>query len=493
MLLLTLFLLIPLIINSANATLISYNITDVLDDSYVQKSAPTSVLGGLSYWLISEDSTHSTRAYISFNISSIPQNVTIVQAQMCASVTVDQSSQNVSAYHLLINDWSEGTLNWNNQPCGTNFTNSTYCNLTVQDTTQVNGYGWFCWNVTKCVTRAYNESDINASWVLKTPENSSVLWDSFSSKEGSNIPYLEITYEPLLTNLTLEYEDFFAINENNLVTVNYTTYGDSLTIENATCYFDSTTGSANMTYNATSELYEIIVIPDTEDVGIVTFNVTCSKLPFEPQFEEQTYTAGVFAGTPYNITIGLYSNLTALPEHKYIDEFAYIMLHATDYNCTSITGYENCWRISPYTNGISNINSTIAIGNFSIYFYSGSVTQTCTICPPYYETFTNLKHLGNFRFNENRTELYLYVSAYELNWERALMDWMLTTGVGILGLAIALTVAGLLAIIMFAKGGQNVALSVATFIITVWIVIVFIEITFGINLGLSSIMNLILP
>ncbi len=429
----TIFLML-ILFNSVKAQTVSYNITDVLGDSYVQKSAPTSVLGGLSYWLVSEDSTHSTRAYLSFNISSIPLNVTIVQAQMCASVTVDQSSQNVSAYHLLINDWSEGALNWNNQPCGTNFTNTTNCNLTIQDTTQVNGYGWFCWNVTKCVTRAYNDSDINASWVLKTPENSSVLWDSFSSKEGSNTPYLEITYLPIETNLTLFFEDYFAIGENNLVQANYTLYSDSSPIINATCNFNSSEGNATMTYNNVTELYEIYVIP--LEVGIVTFNVTCTKSPYEPQYETKDYIAGVFAGNPYNISIYLWENRNATT--PYLDEFANILIEALDYNCTPITSYQSCWRMDEYNNGVAHINETIAIGNFSIWYYSGEIYQSCEICPPNLETFNDLMFLGNFIFNENRTRLDLWVNPAELNFWSELKGFALTYGIMVLGLIIAI-------------------------------------------------------
>jgi len=497
-LLCSLIFLMPILFTKTYAYDMSVNITDVLADNYVNQETPTVNYGTSTEVRIRDTSLPKAyRWYSEINISSLPINVSIVDSEICYLLTSDTPTANVSVYELY--SWggvNETNMIWSNQPCDTGFDNTTVCNLTAIDEQDSTGLGFHCWNVTEPVIRAYtnNSSSVYLAW--KTPETEAYTSDRYWSREGFIVPYLYVAYETDIalvneTNLSLTFDDFFAIGEQNLVQANYTIYNDSLPVINATCYFNSTTGEANMTYNETTTQYEIYVIPDVSDIGIIEFNVNCSKIELETQTQIQEYYSGVFAGTLYNITVGLFENLNATT--PYIDEFAYIMLHAKDYNCTIISGYEECWRINEYTNGIAYINDTVAIGNFSIYFYSGSVTQSCAICPPIYETFTNLKDLGDFYFNENRTTLYLYVSAAELNWEREILEWVLTRGVAIIGLAIALLAGGTLAMIMFAKGGQNIAVSIATFLVTVWIIIVFIEITFGVDLGLTSIMNLILP
>jgi hypothetical protein len=328
--------------------------------------------------------------------------------------------------------------------------------------------------------------------MIKSNESGSTGADCYISNDSPSEPFLRIEYNPILTNLTITYDDYFAINQNNLVTANYTLYSDSSPIENATCFFNSTTGAANMTYNPNNTLYEIYVIPDQDDIGVVTFSVDCSKIPLEPQYEEQLYTAGVFAGEPYNITIGLFENLNATT--PYIDEFAYILLHGTDYNCTFVTGYEECWRISEYNDGIATFNDTLAVGNFSIYFISSSVTSTCDLCPPIYEnTPRNLKHLGDFIFDQNRNELYLYISPFEMNWQREIIDWAFTSGFSLILLLLALVIALGIGLLVFTKGGQNLGATILAIVVGLIFTMFFLERITGIDIGLTSIINLILP
>ncbi|MBR9705005.1 DNRLRE domain-containing protein [Candidatus Pacearchaeota archaeon] len=135
------------------------------------------------------------RGYLRFNISEIPINQKIDDAMMCIYLTTKKAqSINVSQVY---EDWSELGIIWNNQPCGTNFDNSSACNLTAESFLQMNATfenTWRCWDVKDMVGRAYNDGNKNVSMALYT-SNSDV--NSYNSKEHSTVslrPYIDINY-----------------------------------------------------------------------------------------------------------------------------------------------------------------------------------------------------------------------------------------------------------------------------------------------------------
>jgi len=155
------------------------------------------------------DSAHS---YIIFNTSSISgaSPTSIDEVIFCVyhfSDGMDGGDDvNISAYNVYTYPWVnissgsseliESTITYNNQPCGINFTNSTFCNLTAYDTHLyiMDDFGWKCYNV----TGSLNISDDYVSYVLKSDTISGeddTVW--FYTREHDNVslrPYLNITY-----------------------------------------------------------------------------------------------------------------------------------------------------------------------------------------------------------------------------------------------------------------------------------------------------------
>jgi hypothetical protein len=430
---LALLLLLPSIVKGAT---VSINITDIISDSYVEQDDPNSNFGSTEYAFIRDHTANAERYYIMANLTAIPQNVTIISAYYCLEMLVDGATNNISLYQVLNQTWSEDYITWNNQPCGTAFNDSTNCNLTVQDSKITTGVAWYCWNATKCVTNSYALGEENHSWVFKTEENDTLGADRFTTKEGIDAPYLEVTYLPLETNLSLTFEPYFAVDEQNLVEANYSLYADSSPILNATCNFTSELGNATMSYNNTTTFYEVYVTPDVNDTGIIEFTVNCTKEPYEPQYETQTITSGVFAGTPYNWTIELYEDRNATT--RYLDEFSWLLVRWLDYNATPITGEEYYIRAEEYNNGHADFNDTIAIGNYSLYYYSGELNFPCEGCSPSFASFNDFMFLGNFVNDENRTVLALWVNPIELNFWTEVKGYLITYGVIIGGFVLAI-------------------------------------------------------
>ncbi|MEM0465477.1 MAG: DNRLRE domain-containing protein [Candidatus Pacearchaeota archaeon] len=181
--------------------------------------------------------TPKKNSYLKFNISSIPNNQIIENATLCAYLYNDQSSQTIGAYHVY-KDFDELNLTWNNQPCGTNFDNSTNCNLTYDSFITNDGYQdgtWQCWNILNIMRKEYNNGSKLVKIVLHTKDTGNA--DFFYSKEYSNSsfwPYLNITYYPADVNPPY----FINLTENP---VNASIYSS-----NQIYYFNVTINESNL-------------------------------------------------------------------------------------------------------------------------------------------------------------------------------------------------------------------------------------------------------
>ena len=328
---------------------------------------------------------------------------------------------------------------------------------------------------------SYNLSQYNLTEIIQ------IAWRYNMNLETDFVMYDELkiytTYELNLTNLTLDFEEFFQVGEYNLVKANYTIYNTSLPITNATCEFESDEGNGLMTYNNSSQYYEIYVIPET--IGIVNFNVICNTTGVETQIETQTYTSSLFAGNPYNISIRMFTELNASEENAYVDDFSHIILKAENYNCSIINEDEtsDCYIIAEYENGEALFEEMIAIGNFTLYYYSGSIIAGEDYEQPTYETFNALKYLGNFEFNENRTQLWLYIDVAEINFILALQRFALTYGLLIVGIIIAFAVG----MLFFWFSGKNFAVGLFSMIATLYLLMLM-----GVIPNITEIVGLII-
>ncbi|MCH8329636.1 MAG: DNRLRE domain-containing protein, partial [Nanoarchaeota archaeon] len=77
-----------------------------------------------------------------------------------------------------------GELTWLDQPCGVNFDNAVNCNLTAEDSQEVNANNrYWTWNVTGMFRKAVNDVKNNLTMILISDENNegggaSHGWDS---------------------------------------------------------------------------------------------------------------------------------------------------------------------------------------------------------------------------------------------------------------------------------------------------------------------------
>jgi len=169
--------------------------TDNLDDAYVKGDLPNQNYGSDTDLYV-KSGTPKRNAYLRFNISYIPEDKIIDNAEACLYLSDDKGEQTISVYHVY-SEWEESTITWNTQPCGQDFDNSANCSLTAEDSILTNGdrtSKWLCWNVTEMLKIQYGNYN-NLSFALHTPDIGDA--DVFYSKEhldSSLRPYLNITY-----------------------------------------------------------------------------------------------------------------------------------------------------------------------------------------------------------------------------------------------------------------------------------------------------------
>jgi len=220
-------------------------------DAYISSAFPNTNYGSIDEldvkWL---NSGAKLSSYVKFNISSIPNNQVIDNSLLCLYMFSDTSSHNISAYHVYA-DWSESSVTWNNQPCGTNFDNNTNCNLTAESNLSNDGTQddtWQCWNVTDMIGKQYAKNKGDISIVLRTKTNLNAM-DKFYSKEYSDSslwPYLNITYhlaDAIPPSLTI----ISPLNQSygtNLILVNISAQDANLAL---IWWFN---GSTNLTYGS---------------------------------------------------------------------------------------------------------------------------------------------------------------------------------------------------------------------------------------------------
>jgi len=140
--------------------------------------------------------------YTMFNISSIPDGATIVNAAayLYAYTSTTPEIYTINVHHVYT-DWEEDVITYNNQPCGIDIDNATACNLTAESTI-LTDTGWLFWDVTNMLQTDYSASKGNFSFALTAPAVEYNQYTYFHSKEYTDDttlrPYLNITYsEPI--------------------------------------------------------------------------------------------------------------------------------------------------------------------------------------------------------------------------------------------------------------------------------------------------------
>jgi len=208
--------------------------TENLGDAYVYVSAPDTNYGSLAYFYIQEDTLYQRRAYIKFNLSSIPAEATIDNAVLFMNqYRYAVTTTTASVYHQFNGSWVESTLTWNNQPYPTGM------NLTAESTNNtLNSLGWNSWSVTNMVANSTSNGKTNISMVIKTSELVDTTGAQFCSKEYTTDttlrPYLNITYTEAPSGTT----------------PNITSWGNNYTNNNTLSF--TIPQNTNVTFNATA-------------------------------------------------------------------------------------------------------------------------------------------------------------------------------------------------------------------------------------------------
>ncbi len=166
-----------------------------ISDSYVRSAVPAGNYGA-SATLFAGRGTGTLGIYRTFVKFILPQylsEVKILNASLYLYKSADTGTPtgiNLGAHRVLV-DWSETTINWNNQP---GFSQTPTASVTPPTTNNL----YLRWDVTSDV-QAFVDGTPNYGWCIKSSNENQSTRIQFNSKENANAntrPYLYIEYAP---------------------------------------------------------------------------------------------------------------------------------------------------------------------------------------------------------------------------------------------------------------------------------------------------------
>jgi len=162
-------------------------------DTGIESVFPTNNYALLSYTGIGNSASTIVRTYIEFDLSSIPADVRITDADLKLYQYNTIGPDNfIVGLHKVTSNWDESTITWNLQP-----TSSTDAEVTSNIT--VGTITWKSWDIDTLV-QSWLDGDItNYGMVLKDTDESSVntiayFWTSDYTTDATKRPILEIDY-----------------------------------------------------------------------------------------------------------------------------------------------------------------------------------------------------------------------------------------------------------------------------------------------------------
>jgi len=160
-----------------------------IDDAYVNGDAPNTNygdVGGLEVG-VPYIGASPRRAFLKFDLR-LPVGSTIDSAQLYLFDDTKNQYHNPKVQCRVVNNdgWSEDMITWNNKPE----------DMEVLDSQIINSANkWYSWRVTDFVKNQFeNENDQIVSLCMISSGEHNYDWASFSSKEGTNPPRLEVVY-----------------------------------------------------------------------------------------------------------------------------------------------------------------------------------------------------------------------------------------------------------------------------------------------------------
>ncbi|NJE55353.1 DUF4350 domain-containing protein [Thermococcus sp. 21S9] len=209
------------------------------DDAYVKSTTPDTNYGSsYNLYVGTYYRDHGNeRAYLKFDLSSIPPGAVIVSATLHLYTYWGTYAQpiNVSVYAVENDSWSEDTITWDNKPLAGQFLDKDLVPDSNRGDYPVKH--WSVWNVTDFV-RSQFETDKVVSFVLISDSegivDESVGYNSKESKYVDERPYLEIVYYVPVAVSSLNINEPLYSGLPSKVYVSITNSGDAET--NVTFY-----------------------------------------------------------------------------------------------------------------------------------------------------------------------------------------------------------------------------------------------------------------
>jgi hypothetical protein len=171
-------------------------------DSYINSGATTTNYGTNVNLLDGRSGNTYQKALIQFDLSSIPSGSTIESATLQLYATATGNQQDTVNIYRLRRSWNETQVTWVKSDTATSLgsvgaanTSSDFVNTIIASTPINGGTGvWYSWTVTNEVDAFVNHSVTNNGWLLYPTSPTGQEQTTFSSREGSFIPKLVVTY-----------------------------------------------------------------------------------------------------------------------------------------------------------------------------------------------------------------------------------------------------------------------------------------------------------
>jgi len=156
-------------------------------DAYVRESNPDDNSGDSNYLLVCSTSGYRERAFLEFDLSSIPQGVIILSATLHLNRSTDGAEDRTYRINVVNEEWQELSITWNNQP-------SSISDVYVEHQITA-ASGWWNVSVTSLMPPVLNVSAISFR-IIDANEGSGNIQRWFNSRENPDggHPILEIEY-----------------------------------------------------------------------------------------------------------------------------------------------------------------------------------------------------------------------------------------------------------------------------------------------------------
>lgn len=183
-------------------------------DNQLRRYAPTYNWGATNYIYIYDGADYLTRSIVYFDVSSLPEGVTIISAKLqlyyFENGGLDPSGKKINVYKLTRDNWTEGdkngaagVSNWNKYDADNNWTTSggdyVTSNPSGASQTMPSSYGWVEWDIKAIVEDAIANVNGHVNLLLRADTEETIgfasqFYGKDESTETTKRPKLVIEY-----------------------------------------------------------------------------------------------------------------------------------------------------------------------------------------------------------------------------------------------------------------------------------------------------------